>query len=221
MASVIEDQKPPDKPSFSFVGTDYSGPLNVKIGRLGAKRYVCLFTCPTTRPVHIEVTHGLTTDSCISTFQRFTSRRGIPEKLYSDNGTNLVSGEPEPWKSVNQWNKINISNYMSLKEICWTFNPPTASYRGGVQQKIIRTTRKILKALVSEQLLTLMAETERIIFDRPISPFSNDVRDLQVLTLNTLILIKSNTSIPQGVFDEEIFMLNGVRNNYNTKPMYS
>lgn len=45
--------------------------------------------------MHLEVTHSLTTDSFIAAFQRFTSRRGVPEKVYSDNGTNLVSGDHE------------------------------------------------------------------------------------------------------------------------------
>lgn len=45
--------------------------------------------------MHLEVAHSLTTDSFIAAFQRFTSRRGVPEKVYSDKGTNLVSGDHE------------------------------------------------------------------------------------------------------------------------------
>ncbi|CAG2248710.1 unnamed protein product [Mytilus edulis] len=137
------------------------------------------------------------------------SRRGIPEKVYSDNGTNLVSGESELRKYIEQWNKTKISSYMSHKDINWTFNPPNASHRGGVWERMIRTTRKILRALANEQLLTdeqlltFMAEAERIVNDRPITPVSNDSRDLPVLTPNMLLLMKNNTSIPQGVFDEK------------------
>ena len=156
-----------------------------------------------------KVAHSLTTDSFISAFQRFTSRRGIPEKVYSDNGTNLVSGESELRKYIDQWNKTKISSYMSHKDINWTFNPPNASHRGGVWERMIRTTRKILRALANEQLLTdeqlltFMAEAERIVNDRPITAVSNDSRDLPVLTPNMLLLMKNNTSIPQGVFDEK------------------
>ncbi|CAG2250996.1 unnamed protein product [Mytilus edulis] len=137
------------------------------------------------------------------------SRRGIPEKVYSDNGTNLVSGESELRKYIDQWNKTKISSYMSHKDINWTFNPPNASHRGGVWERMIRTTRKILRALANEQLLTdeqlltFMAEAERIVNDRPITAVSNDSRDLPVLTPNMLLLMKNNTSIPQGVFDEK------------------
>ncbi|VDI79450.1 Hypothetical predicted protein [Mytilus galloprovincialis] len=98
---------------------------------------------------------------------------------------------------------------MSHKDINWTFNPPNASHRGGVWERMIRTTRKILRALANEQLLTdeqlltFMAEAERIVNDRPITLVSNDSRDLPVLTPNMLLLMKNNTSIPQGVFDEK------------------
>ncbi|CAG2212564.1 unnamed protein product [Mytilus edulis] len=208
MASVIDDQKIPDKPPFT-VGIDYFGPLNDKVGRSVVKRYGCLFTCLTTRAVHIEVAHSLTTDSFISAFQRFTSRRGIPEKVYSDNGTNLVSGESELRKYIEQWNRTKISSYMSHKDINCTFNPPNASHRGGVWEKMIRTTRKILRVLANEQLLTdeklltFMAEAERIVNDRPITLVSKDSRDLPVLIPNMLLLMKNNTSIPQGVFNEK------------------
>lgn len=81
MAPLLEEQMSPDKPPFSLVGIDYFGPLIVKAGRTHLKRYWCLFTCLTTRVVHLEVAHSLTADSFIAAFQRFSCRRGAPEKV--------------------------------------------------------------------------------------------------------------------------------------------
>ena len=209
MAPIIEDQKSSDRPSFTYVGVDYFGPFNVKIERSTVKRYGCIFMCLTTRAVHLEVAHTLTTNSFIAAFQRFTSRRGTPEKVYSDNGTNLVSGELELRKSMEQWNQANISRYMSHRDITWTFNLPYTSHRGGVWERMIRETRQILKAIANEQLLseeqlvTFMVEAECIINDRPIASVSNDPRDLLALTPSMLLLMKSNISIPPGVFDKK------------------
>ena len=69
----------PDKPPFSFVGIDNFGPIIVKAGRTHLKRYGCLFTCLTTRAVHLEIAHSLTADSFIAAFKRFSCRRGAPE----------------------------------------------------------------------------------------------------------------------------------------------
>lgn len=209
MAPLIQEQTTPDKPPFTYVGIDYFGPLMVKSGRSCVKRYGCLFSCLTTRAVHIEIAHSLTTDSFISAYQRFTSRRGHPEKLFSDNGTNLVSGDKELKKSLEEWNQSKIGRYLVQRNIDWHFNPPYASNMGGAWERMIRSTRTILKALAKEQLLTderlltLIAETERIINDRPITPVSNDPRDPPALTPNMLLLMKCNSSIPKGVFQKD------------------
>ena len=46
------------EPAFTSVGIDYFGPFAVKRGRGREKRYGCMFTCLTTRAVHIE-THWI------------------------------------------------------------------------------------------------------------------------------------------------------------------
>ncbi|KAI4881074.1 hypothetical protein NFI96_001189, partial [Prochilodus magdalenae] len=61
------------------MSVDYFGPIEVKRGRAMAKRYGVIVTCPTSRPVHLEVEHSLDTDSCVNAFRRFISRRAEEE----------------------------------------------------------------------------------------------------------------------------------------------
>ena len=88
--------------AFEKVGVDYGGPFLTKQGRgrTRAKRYLCLFTCLTTRAVHLEMAYSLDTDSFINAFTRMTSRRGTPTYVISDNGTNFLGAERELRKLV-------------------------------------------------------------------------------------------------------------------------
>ena len=78
--------------AFDRIGIDYAGPFLTKQGRgkTRAKRYLCLFTCLTTRAVHLEMSYSLDTTSFINAFTRMTSRRGTPTYVITDNGTNFV-----------------------------------------------------------------------------------------------------------------------------------
>ena len=208
MAPLPSERLTPDEPPFTYTGADYFGPLYVKTGRSQSKRYGCLFTCLTTRAVHVEIAHSLDTDSFLNALIRFISRRGRPKKMFSDNGTNLKSGERELKQSIAQWNQSVLTRNLSQREIEWHFNPPQASHMGGIWERMIRSVKDVMKSIANEQLLndeallTLVAEAEKIVNDRPITQISDDHRDPEPLTPNKILLLRPNSCFPLGVFDK-------------------
>ena len=177
--------------SFAAVGIDYFGPLYVKLGPRTrsknstlAKRFGCIFTCLRYRAVHLEVTEDLSTDSFISAILRFVGRRGPTRVIYSDNGTNFKGAEAEDIEALKSWNLEKIQGSLSRRGIEWVFNLPGASHQGGVWERLIRSTKKILRSLVGnrelndESLRTFLVEVEKIMNDRPITPVSSDPQDL-------------------------------------------
>jgi len=208
MSNLPEERLTPDKAPFTYVGVDYFGPMTVKSGRRHLKRYGCLFTCLTTRAVHIEIAHSLDTDSFICALQRFVSRRGNPEKIFSDNGTNFLSGERVLRENIRQFNQSGLAKFCQQQEIDWHFNPPYASHMGGVWERLVRSTKRALKSVIREQLLndeallTLVAEVEKILNDRPITQVSSDQRDPEPLSPNKLLIMRPNASFPPGLFDK-------------------
>ena len=74
---------------------DYFGPFYVTFRRTTEKRWGFLFTCLTTRAVHVEVVPSMDTSFCVIGVERFVSRRGTPAMIWSDNGTNFIGAEKE------------------------------------------------------------------------------------------------------------------------------
>ncbi|XP_022204020.2 uncharacterized protein LOC111060657 [Nilaparvata lugens] len=75
---------------FVHVGVDFAGPFNTKCSSLKKPRvykgYLVLFICLAVKAVHLEYVSELTTESFLAALDRFTSRRGLPSHIYSDNG---------------------------------------------------------------------------------------------------------------------------------------
>ncbi len=170
------------------------------------KRYGVLFTCLIVRAIHIEVASSLDTESFINALRRFVARRGHPEEIRSDNGENFVKGERELRQMVNDWNQTQIHEFPLQRNVKWTFNPPAGSHHGGVWERCIRTVRKVILATLKEQQLddeslnTLMCEVESVVNGRPITKLSDDPRDSEPLTPNHLLLLRSGSNVPPGIF---------------------
>jgi hypothetical protein len=107
-ASQIMGPLPPVRVRFTYkafdqTGVDFAGPFLTVQGRgqKRFKRWLCLFTCLSTRAVHLELAYGLDTDSFLRAFMRFCHRRGTPKEMLSDNSTNFVGAANELQDLVN------------------------------------------------------------------------------------------------------------------------
>ena len=206
MANLPQDRISPDDPPFTKVGADFFGPINVRQRQSQVKRYGCLFTCLTVRAVHVEIAESLDTDSFLNALRRFISRRGYPKVIHSDNGTNFCAGKRELREAVDGWNQIMIGNFLQQRKVKWILNSPAAPHMGGVWERMVQSTKTILKALAKEQVLTdetlstLTTEVEGVLNSRPLTPNSDHPSDLTPLTPNDLLLLQPNPNIPPGVF---------------------
>ena len=59
-----------EEPPFTHCGIDLFGPFVVKDGRKEVKRYGVLHTCLSSRAIHIEVVHSMSTDSFHTEFKK-------------------------------------------------------------------------------------------------------------------------------------------------------
>lgn len=188
MSDLPEERVVPDNAPFTNAGVDYFGPLNVR--RTVLNRYGVIFTCMSSRAIHLEVAHSLDTDSCINAVHRFVCRRGPVTSIRSDNGTNFVGAKKELRQALAALNHSKIEKTFVQEGVTWSFNTPAASHQGGVWERLIRSVRSVLTSVVGHQLLdeeglqTLFCEVEAILNDRPITKVSEDPNDSEALTFS-------------------------------------
>ncbi|XP_051806692.1 uncharacterized protein LOC127534752 [Acanthochromis polyacanthus] len=212
MSDLPQDRLSPEPP-FTHVGLDIFGPWTViarrtRGGHAENKRWAIMFTCLSTRAVHIEVIESMTTASFINALRRFAAIRGPVKTLRSDRGTNFIGACKE--LSFNT-DDSDLKTYLQNNKCTWTFNPPHSSHRGGVWERMIGVARRILDALLlkkktslltHEGLITLMAEVTAVMNSRPLVPISSDPEEPTVLTPSMLLTHKvESLSAPVGDFD--------------------
>jgi len=215
MSDLPEDRMRTDPP-FTSVGLDVFGPWAVAVrktrgGEAKAKRWAVIFTCMSTRAIHIEIIESMDTSSFINALRRFFAIRGTVKLLRSDCGTNFVSAcrELQIDKRGCHDNKINA--YLEDSGCQWQFNPPHASHMAGSWERMIGVSRRILDAillqhgnakLTHEVLVTFMSEVTAIVNARPLTTVSTDPEHPEILSPAMLLTQKVGTPpVPPGQFD--------------------
>ena len=200
MADLPTDRLTPGPP-FTSVGVDAFGPWHVvarktRGGSANSKRWAILFTCLTCRAIHIEIIETMSSSSFINALRRFQSIRG-PVKLYrSDRGTNFIGATEDLNVQAINVEDNTVKNFLHESGSVWKFNPPHSSHMGGVWERMIGVTRRILdgmfltsksKDLTHECLVTFMAEVAAIINSRPIAQISSDPEMPLILSPSMLL----------------------------------
>lgn len=179
---------------FTNTGLDYFGPMEVTIGRRREKRWGALFTCLSTRAVHLELADNFSTDAAINAIRRFSCRRGQPSHLYSDNGTNFHGADNELKKALHELDQGEMNGKCLELGIQWHFIPPASPHMGGVWERMVGVVKKVLSSMMSEEaypedtLRTFLTEAESIVNKRPLTEISMDPNDPVVLTPNHFLL---------------------------------
>ena len=167
-----------DGPPFVNTGMDFAGPLYVKIDnedgneRILEKAYVCLYTCASTRALHLELVPKLSVSAFLQSFRRFTARRGLPTKLLSDNAKTFKSAAKEV-RAIARSNEVQ--RYFASKGIEWSFIVEKAPWQGGFWERMVKCVKRCLKKVVGrtslsyEEMRTILIEIEATLNNRPMT----------------------------------------------------
>jgi len=207
MADLPLSRVTPKRNPFYITGCDLFGPFYVKIRRgLREKRYICLYSCHSSRSIHMEVLSHLDISSFVNAFRRFTARRGYVNQLVLDNATNHKGSEREMSEEIAKWNRSEIGRQLQRHATTFKYNTPKSSHSGGVFERAIRSAREHLRhvvgdpSLTEENLATLTVEAEFLVNSRPLTAVSDDPDEIDAICPNDLLVLKSMDPLPPGVF---------------------
>lgn len=209
--------------AFESTGIDYTGSFQITLGRRrgtkSQKAYICLFVCMATRAIHLELAADLSTDSFLSAFKRFLSRRGHCRTIFSDNGTNFIGAKRKLDEIYNLTQSVEFKNAfrdeLNVQKIDWKFNPPSAPHFGGSFESQIKRVKSHLSRVIGQQILTyeefytVLCQIEAVLNSRPLTILSSDPNDLRPLTPAHFLYsaplgslpAEDVTSIPQNRLD--------------------
>lgn len=146
MENLPEYQVFPSAP-FESTGVDFAGPRRPIV----VKAYISVFICMATRAVHLELVSDLTSDAFIAALRRFTSCRGYPRQMLSDNVLKFVGAKDlkELVRLFKEQQTLrNINEFCEPKEIDWNFIPPRAPVSGGYWEAGIKSVKTHLKRVL-------------------------------------------------------------------------
>ena len=176
--------------AFECSGADVFGPFEIRGGKKGkerVKKYCLIFTCLKTRGVHFEPIDSISAPALINALIRFTARRPGVKKIFSDCGRNFVGAE----KLIEE--ALKTADQKTGHEIEWVQIAPKAPFRGGIWERLIKETKKILVSLLGKEdanndiFITVIAQAEAILNNRPLTHVAEDPSDLEALTPASLM----------------------------------
>ncbi|XP_072932995.1 uncharacterized protein [Epargyreus clarus] len=160
-----------------------------------------------TYAVHLEIVSELTTEAFLAALTRFTSRRGLPQFIRSDCGTNYVGAKrylDEVQKFlIREENREVLSNDAAIKGITWLFNTPSAPHFGGLFEAAVKSAKTLLKRVIGELVLTyeeletVFTRVEAVLNSRPLCAVTEDPHGFDVLTPAHFLVGKSLLSVPE------------------------
>lgn len=112
---------------FETTGVDFAGPLYVNGNNdQGHKVYIMLFRCAAVRAVHLELVPDMTTKSCMEAIRRFTSRRGVPSTIISDNAKTFKRADYELRKLEDLLKNNEVRRLAAHKGVKWQYIPESS-----------------------------------------------------------------------------------------------
>ena len=176
---------------FETTGIDFAGPLSYKISKKEqGKCHILIFTCATSRAVHLEMTKSQTAEEFQRKLNGFITRRTRPKRIVSDNAA--------VFKTTATWiRKIRkseaLQDFLAQQQIMWQFNISRSPWWGGLYERLIKEVKRTLYTTMGRthleyaQVEAVVMDIERHLNNRALTYMESEAGEEQVLTPNAIM----------------------------------
>jgi len=162
--------------AWKQVGMDHFGPFEINKRQ---KKWGLIFTCLTTRAVHLEDVDGPGAEPFCHALDRFIQRRmTTPDVLRSDCGSSFLNLAAQQNKTIEVYAEEIRLLVLKKFRIDLKFNPPGTPHFGGGWERLIKEVKKIIYASYessggkhwrADDFRTFLVRAEGILNRRPIA----------------------------------------------------
>ena len=170
----LPESRVDEAPPWTNTGVDYAGPLHVLKRNsvekgITEKVYLCLFTCASTRGIHLEIVEDCSVEQFLLAFHRFV-RRGLPRLLLSDNAKNFKTSA----KLITKIGRTTkVQEHIGNVGVEWEFIVEKAPWFVLTKDCIKKVVGRAV--LIFEELRTLLVEVEAVVNSGPLTYVYDDV----------------------------------------------
>ncbi|VDK40503.1 unnamed protein product, partial [Cylicostephanus goldi] len=174
--------------TFQHIGLDFFDLPNIPEGNDQTKAYGCIFTCATTRLIHLEVVKSMATTEFLNALRRFIARRGVPDSITCDNAPTFLLSEAiltdQELPDINPEILKTATNH----SIEWRHITPYAPWQGGFYERLIKSIKHALYKAIHpanissfDHLTTVITEIEACLNSRPLTYQGSDQESLNII----------------------------------------
>ena len=150
-------------PPFSSTVIDFFGPYSIRgevQKRIRGKCYGVIFVCM----VYVDVSQNYSTEKLLQVLRRFTSARLWPNKIFSEQGSQLVAASKELRDIIKGIDWDLLKRFSVNYNTEWCFAPADSPWVNGATEALVKTAKKSLNTAVGEQVLSFV-ELQTVMFE--------------------------------------------------------
>ena len=172
---------PPNVP-FRYIFIDHFGPYMVKNNGKKVKVWVLLFSCLWSRATNLKMCTDLTVAEFLKCVQLHIFEFGTPERVMSDQGSQIISGGNVISSMMNNHEVTNFLHENGIKPTSFAQYAKGCHELGGLVESCVKIAKRMIHGCIGNQVLDMgdfnfiVCQTTCLVNKRPIA-FREALRD--------------------------------------------